>query len=551
MSSGKLNKSVVILALLVGVVLGGYLQTPGLLKLSGLSASVQRESQPVTGISVQTAARQVVQEATLFAFDNVSIPFHRNLYLSMHQGRKHPQNPIVRREEGRPDEARAQYLGTVLRQQGKFRMWYVAADKDSFRDFSDKGTISGWRVAYAESEDGIQWRKPNLGLVEYAGNRDNNLVLMDLPELSVIAGLSILYEAEDPDPSRRFKMMAAAPAEGTGTTAVPLYSSDGLRWRPARETKLVEKRRGRWLAHRVATENLAIPEFLEHAGLYKWGGMYHLAGQQISPWVWLGDGQPCGRVMSIFRSHDFAHWSDTKSLSFVRYGYRSTATNEGEESHEPASVWNRGNVLLGTYGQFHGAPGSPAHPMDLGLLISNDGVHFREPLPDFTFLPRGEPASWEGGGLLQGQGFENVGEQTYIWYGGWDNDVTRPDTYGEIGLARWRRDGFGSLSPKNPEVPAALVTCPIQADGSARIWVNAEGLSDRAWLRVELLDERERPLSGYSGDDSTSVRQSGLREPVAWKGREAIPDLSSAFKIRVSFEGKRGGIKLYALYVGG
>ncbi len=551
MSPRKLQSSAVLLALLVGVFIGGYLQKSALRPVLGLGASAEAPSPAATGISVQTAAPQVVPEATLFAFDNVSIPFHRNLYLSMHQGRKHPQNPIVRREEGRPDEARAQYLGTVIRQQGKFRMWYVAADKASFRDFSTKGVMSGWRVAYAESEDGIHWTKPNLGLVEYAGSLDNNLVLMDPPELSVIAGLSILYEPQDPDPSRRFKMMAAAPAEGTGTTAVPLYSGDGLRWRPARETKLVEKRRGRWLAHRVTTDNLAIPEFLEHAGLYKWRGMYHLAGQQISPWIWLPDGQPCGRVMSIFRSHDFAHWSDTKSLSFVRYGYRSTPTNEGEESHEPASVWNRGNVLLGTYGQFHGVPGSPAHPMDLGLLISNDGVHFREPLPDFAFLPRGEPASWEGGGLLQGQGFENVGEETYIWYGGWDNDVTRPDTYGEIGLARWRRDGFGSLSPKNPEVPAALVTSPIQVDGAARIWVNAEGLSEKAWLRVELLDERERPLSGYSGGDSASVRQSGLRELVSWKGQETIQHPSGAVKMRVSFEGKRKNIKLYALYLGG
>jgi hypothetical protein len=74
-----------------------------------------------------------------------------------------------------------------------------------------------------------------------------------------------------------------------------------------------------------------------------------------------------------------------------------TVQNEGEESHEPAGVWNRGNVLLGTYGQFHGAPGSPAHPMDLGLLISNDAVYFREPVPDFVFLPRGDPGSWKSG----------------------------------------------------------------------------------------------------------------------------------------------------------
>ena len=226
-------------------------------------------------------------------------------------------------------------------------------------------------------------------------------------------------------------------------------------------------------------------------------------------------------------------------------------TNAGEESHEPASVWNRGNVLLGTYGQFHGVPGSPAHPMDLGLLISNDGIHFREPVPDFVFLPRGEPQSWEGGGLLQGQGFENVGDETYIWYGGWDNDVTRPDTYGEIGLARWRRDGFGSLSVKNPELPAAIVTCPIQARGAVTIQLNAEGLSDRAWLRVELLDRAERLLPGYSGGDSAAVYKSGLRESVSWKDKQRIPGLSSGFKIRINFEGERQDIRLYALYVGG
>ncbi len=192
MSTRKLRGSAVFLALLLGAAIGGYLQKSGLQPLLGLGGAARPGSQPAAGISVQTAASQVVEEATLFAFDNVSIPFYRNLYLSMHQGRKHPQNPIVGREEGRPDEARAQYLGTVLRHAGKFKMWYVAADKASFRDFSSKGTISGWRVAYAESEDGIQWRKPNLGLVEYAGNRDNNLVLMDPPELSVIAGLSIV-----------------------------------------------------------------------------------------------------------------------------------------------------------------------------------------------------------------------------------------------------------------------------------------------------------------------------------------------------------------------
>jgi hypothetical protein len=32
---------------------------------------------------------------------------------------------------------------------------------------------------YAESEDGVDWVKPNLGLVEYHGGRENNLLLME------------------------------------------------------------------------------------------------------------------------------------------------------------------------------------------------------------------------------------------------------------------------------------------------------------------------------------------------------------------------------------
>ena len=33
--------------------------------------------------------------------------------------------------------------------------------------------------------------------------------------------------------------------------------------------------------------------------------------------------------------------------------------------------------------------------MDLGFLISNDGLYFREPEPDFVFIPKGPPdGSW-------------------------------------------------------------------------------------------------------------------------------------------------------------
>ena len=51
-----------------------------------------------------------------------------------------------------------------------FRMWYNC--------WKDKNWASGWseHTAYAESDDGLSWTRPRVGLVEYNGSTDNNLV---------------------------------------------------------------------------------------------------------------------------------------------------------------------------------------------------------------------------------------------------------------------------------------------------------------------------------------------------------------------------------------
>ena len=53
--------------------------------------------------------------------------------------------------------------------QGKFRGWYRA---DPQLQDSDYNSIT----CYAESDDGIHWTKPSLGLIEFNGSKDNNIV---------------------------------------------------------------------------------------------------------------------------------------------------------------------------------------------------------------------------------------------------------------------------------------------------------------------------------------------------------------------------------------
>ena len=502
------------------------------------------------GITVLGAGTPEVEEAVLFAFDNISIPFLNNLRLQMDSPRKHPQNPVVKMgEPGSPDEWSVQFYGSIIHHEGKFKMWYVAADEEASECFRKRRGFHGWRPAYAESRDGINWVKPNLGLVTYRGNHNNNLLLIDPPEAMGLI-LMVLHEPDDPDPSRRFKMMLEVRCHVDGrraNTSLPLFSEDGLRWQMPVKVEFVN--------YRVFPEDFVLPaQNFEQSGLYRWGGVYHLLGQQLHPWAWLPDGEPCGRVLTIFRSRDLIHWSETRTLAFVRDGYRHhpawDKVGHAEESHQ-AGIWPRGNVLLATYGIWHGAPTWKGRTIDLGLLISNDGLHFREPIPNFVFIPRGQDGAWDQGGLLQSQGFENVGEESYIYYGHWDPRVGSNYTpRGGVGLVTLPRDRFGSLALKNPSRPASCVTCALRMEGGGKLRMNVDGLSSEAWLRVELLDEWDRPLPGYSGNQAAHIRQSGLAVPVSWKGGDKIEHGSTPFRVNVRFEGAQSqSIKLYALYL--
>ena len=97
---------------------------------------------------------------TIFAFDTVSIPHVRNLRLEMRSPARHPANPVVGRgAPGAPDAMGVQFYGSVIREGETYRMWYVAHDDDHANPVSS----ARWRAAYAESTDGIVWRKPSLG----------------------------------------------------------------------------------------------------------------------------------------------------------------------------------------------------------------------------------------------------------------------------------------------------------------------------------------------------------------------------------------------------
>lgn len=486
---------------------------------------------------------------TLFAFDNVSIPHTQNLKIEMRQPERFAGNPVVRRgEPGTVDAHGVQFYGSIIKDGGRYRMWYVAFDDQVEHAVKSER----WRAAYAESADGVTWVKPELGLVEFRGSKKNNLV--DVGGAWGFVNLKVIKDEADPDASRRYKMVTHVYFRHNTRlgTLLPFVSADGLIWQPVKEVKPVKGE--------LRKQDLLVPGFhLEPAcGLYQWDGQYYLTAQNAMPHTHHYQ----GRVVRLHRSADFVNWSSTSTLAFVRsaqHEYLGVGkSREGEQNHEGIAVWPRGNVLLGVYGRWHGAAEWSGVSVDLGLVLSNDGQQFREPKHEWMMLERGKDGEWDQGGIIQGQGFENIGEKTFVYYGSWDPRPTGgPEVKrGGVGIASWPRDRLGDLvfdpsaeglgDYQMPQTTAEFVTASLSIK-NPRLFVNADGLSSHAVLRLELLDHLERPVPGYCGENAVSVRNSGFQTPVEWKFIAPLPE---RVRVRGVFEGnQRAAIRLSAIYI--
>jgi hypothetical protein len=469
-------------------------------------------------------------ELVLFPFDDHGLPFNNRLLLTLIPGEKsatqdpkHPGKPVLGiGEKDDPDGRRVYFAGTVLQVGDEYRMWYSGFDAEASR-----------HLCYATSKDGLNWEKPKLGLVPYKGSTANNLLSLDGNERIKASLFLILHDLEDPDPARRFKMAR----ENDPNNAVRVaFSPDGLRWTSAAEGKFVVVG--------------------EPSGLVKHKGLYYLNGHAGAVRHPVSGAHK--RTMQTFVSADFENWTEAAHMSFRRDSIPPRPIpdfefNRGEQVHTGASIWNRGNVLLGFYGQYHNPDSDRRNSsVDIGLLVSPDALHFKEPIPDFRIVPSAEEVDRAEPRLTQGQAFLNIGDRTLFYYGIWTE--TNRDSPTGVRVATWTRDrlGYFRVAPgqKNAHCISAEITPP--RDG-ARVYLNASGLSPESQLAVEILDHNFRPLPGYTAADCTPIKEeTGLRIPISWGAKTDLgkQDKEKPIRLRVNFTGPEAeAARLFAIYI--
>lgn len=509
----------------------------------GFAAADDAFQFPATGV-------KCAKQAMFLGIDDVSIPLRNNIVLEMSKPKIRPKGVLLptRDDPTAPDSIAAHFYGTVLHEPGitpgsRLRMWYYACHKGKNPDWPEAlDTQAGnWPhelqpgpLCYAESKDGIQWQKVKLGQLLFKGDRDNNA--FDLPS-ALTAEALVIKDEDDPDPQRRYKMTYWTQYDPLTNSSHPTMqlatSRHGIKWKTAKKLPLPNT-------------------FLEEGSFYKYNGFYFANAQTFRRGP---NNRSLGRVATAFISPDFDHWFTETSQAFL---LPKDSNGKRPQVHLGIGAKSFGNVLVGIYGRWHDNAAFEDNTCDLGLVVSNDGLKFREPDPEFILIDHKEsPASVFTGKklntiLAQGNGILNVGDQTFIYHGRWANAIYDDPTRGatedysaEVALATMPRDRWGALTLSNGASSGSMWTTPVILPKNPTKMsfngVRAGGVT------IEVADARFGMIHGIAGKVEG---EQGLDCPVNWQGESLSSLAGKKVRFRITMQkGEKINPRLYALYL--
>ncbi len=329
--------------------------------------------------------------------------------------------------------------------------------------------------------------------------------------------------------------------------------------------------------HWNAADDFGIDQFLETAGVYKFNDLYVVNGQRLT---FSDGGHPSGRQGRAVISTDFDHWIPGDTGAFLLPEPEDPAerghTLPYDQVHLGVGAQSFGNVVVGLYGLWHNQPGDEDSQKrwgwfgygkiscDLGLVISNDGLHFREPVKGKAYISRFDsPATPMPGKnyptvLTQsGNGILNVGDKTLIYFGRWLNAEYNQGYRGEVALATLPRDRWGALglfpsqprSDGEPLTQGAVWSAPVTLPaGGCEVVLNADGVSH---LSVEVADAKFQLLEGYAGEaGGRSAASDGLDCGVTFPAGDLSQLGGKTVRFKINFQkDEETDPRLYAVYL--
>ncbi len=436
----------------------------------------------------------------------------------------HPELREVAILHDAPWEGNVCCYHTVLRDDTNFKLYYRGGAK-KLPGYTDHQV-----VCFAESENGIDWHKPNLGLCEYNGSKENNIILKDDGK-DAAHNFAPFYD-RNPDcrPDEKYKAVA-----GKGKAGLfGFVSSDGIHWRKIVDRPLLAK--GAFDSQNIAFWDATRGCYVTYFRTF-----------------WKGPDGKMLRGIQWATSPDFLTWSAPKWVTYETEAPNDQLYTNAILPYDRAPGFYVGFPKRFTEGRCSiydksGAGGIPG-VSDGVFMSSRDGALFhrwgeaflRPGLQHERWVNRNNMIAW---GLVQ----------THAVLPGCPDEISLYSTenyYSTTSATRLRRmtvrlDGFVSVAA--PFAGGTVTTKPLTFAAApngkpTRLLLNAS-TSGAGHIRCEIRGEDGKALPGFSLGESTAIFGDETDLAMTWKGGADVSALAGK-PVSLHFEMKDADIFSY------
>ena len=408
----------------------------------------------------------------------------------------------------------------VFYHQGRYHLYYRAMPGETFGKHY---------AAVALSDDGINWSKPNLGLVEVSGTAENNIVALEDENGRLQPATTNLDFWLDTNPrapqAERFKLVTYqtnggphTPGPNSGDDAVHTatfwVSEDGFRFRK-KDPK--------------PEFSSSLKNSFDSFNVYFWS---ELEQQYICYFRWYD------RVRTIARvtSKDLMTWSQPVPMTYGDTPRENLYTNQTEPYFRAPHLYvalparfMEGRTGIMTDEQFQQLDISEfykkrakvfnGHPADGVLMTTRAGsTEYDRTFMESFVRPGIGLENWVNRGNYPLRGIIQTGPTEMSFY------VMRHYMQPSWHIQRMilRLDGFASLHA--PFEEGEMVTKPFTFDGNG-LAINYS-TSAAGSVRVEIRDADGKAVPGFALKDADHIIGDEIARPVTWRGNGDVSSLA-------------------------
>ena len=441
-----------------------------------------------------------------------------------------PQEIVLRCDN--PWEGSGSNYFSIFKDGNLYRMYYRGVQVQRFEKGHENETDANLysKFCYAESNDGIHWIKPNLGIYDFDGSKNNNIVLAsgDIKGLHLdLSDNASFFKDKNPNATAdaRYKAIVCS-AEPRGLLA--FKSSDAIHWEAMSDNLIITD-------GAFDSQNLAFWD--SERKVYRAYWRYFKESNAENR---LTEGGV--RAIRSAVSTDFIHWYNHADLQYLDTLQEHLYTNQilpyyrapylliGFPTRYNDKGWSESMRSLPElqYRKLRSSVSSrEGTAVTDGLIMASlDGLTFKRWNEAFLRPGIERPGTWNYGqqyqawGLIETKSALEGAPNELSLYATEEYQSQQP-----IGtrLRRYtlRLDGFVSVNA--PMTGGSLLTKLIRFQGK-QLSINFS-TSAAGSIQVELRDTSGKPIPGFTLTDSSPIFGDSLDRIVKWKNGSDVSSL--------------------------